>query len=207
VRTKEKGESTGLPFSHSVFLTLLTLFQASNLSATDSELSTDDSSSEEEEFMDEVDRYLAAGWIKSVANPQRWWVENQGTYPRLWRMARDYMTIPGMSSSQSTVVVYLMKSLASSVAVERVFSKGWLLMSHIHNCLLAQSTHTLLCLGAWSKVGFVKSMDLSAVVTTLLDAKDNESWSDDDWEIMSLAYILCGMSHHEHFKKGIRFCS
>jgi len=83
VRTKEKGESTGLPFSHSVFSTSLTLFQASNLSATDSELSTDDSSSEKEEFMDKVDQYLAAGQIKSVANPLRWWVENQGTCPHL----------------------------------------------------------------------------------------------------------------------------
>jgi hypothetical protein len=154
------------------------------LSATDSELSTDNPSSEEEEFMDEVDRYLAAGWIKSVANPLCWWVENQGTCPCLWRIAWDYMTIPGTLSSQSTVVVYLMKSLASSVAVECVFSKGQLLMSHIHNCLLAQSTCTLLCLGAWSKAGFVKSTDLSAVVATLPDAKDDESWSDDDWEIM-----------------------
>ena len=184
MHTKEKGESTGLPFSRSVFSTSLTLFQASNLSATDSELSTDDSSSEKEEFMDKVDQYLAAGQIKSVANPLRWWVENQGTCPHLWRMARDYMMIPGMLSSQSTVVVYLMKSLASSVAVEHVFSKGQLLMSYIRNHLLAQSTCTLLCLGAWSKAGFVKSTDLSAVVTTLLDAKNNESWSDDDWEIM-----------------------
>jgi hAT family C-terminal dimerisation region len=184
VCTKEKGESTGLPFSHSVFSTSLTLFQASNLSATDSELLTDDSSFEEEEFMDEVDRYLAAGQIKSVTNPLCWWVENQGTYPHLWQMAQDYIMIPGMSSSQSTVVMYLMKSLASSVAVKCIFSKGQLLMSHIHNRLSAQSTCTLLCLGAWSKAGFVKSTDLSAVVTTLPDAKDDESWSDDDWEIM-----------------------
>jgi len=48
-------------------------------------------------------------------------------------------------------------------------------MSHIHNHLLAQSMHTLLYLSAWSKVGFVKSMDLSAVVAILPDAKDNES--------------------------------
>jgi len=78
----------------------------------------------------------------------------------------------------------LIKSfLASSVAVERVFSKGRLLMSHICNCLSAQSTCTLLCLGAWSKADFVKSMDLSAVAT-LPDAKDNDSWSDDGWEVM-----------------------
>ncbi len=78
----------------------------------------------------------------------------------------------------------LMKSfLALSVAVEHVFSKGQLLMSHICNRLSAQSTCMLLCLGAWSKADFVKSMDLSAVAT-LPDAKDNESWSDDDWKVI-----------------------
>jgi len=55
--------------------------------------------------MDEVDRYLAVGHIKHVTNPLRWWVENKGTYPCLWRMARDYLTIPGTLSSQSAVCV------------------------------------------------------------------------------------------------------
>lgn len=77
-----------------------------------------------------------------------------------------------------------MKSfIASSVAVEHVFSKGRLLMSHIYNRLSAQSTRMLLCLGAWSKVDLVKTTDLLAVAT-LPDAKEDESWSDDDWEVM-----------------------
>ena len=162
------------------------LCQASNFSATDSELSTntDDSSSEEEESIDKINWYLIAGQIKHVANPLQWWVENKGTYPHLWQMARDYLTILGTLFSQSTVPACLIKSfLVSSVAVECVFSKGWLLMSHICNHLSAQSTHTLLCLSAWSKADFVKSMDLSAVAT-LPDAKDNETWSDDNWRVM-----------------------
>jgi hypothetical protein len=78
----------------------------------------------------------------------------------------------------------LIKSfLASSVAVKHVFSKGCLLMSHICSHLSAQSTRTLLCLGAWSKANFVKSTDLSAVAM-LPDAKDNDLWSDDGWEVM-----------------------
>jgi hypothetical protein len=52
-------------------------------------------------------------------------------------------------------------------------------MSHICNHLSAQSMCMLLCLGAWSKVDFVKSMDLSAVAA-LLDAKNNKSWSDNN---------------------------
>ena len=79
-------------------------------------------------------------------------------------------------------------------------------MSHIHNCLLAQSTCTLLCLGAQSKADFVKSTDLSAVAT-LLDAKDNESWSDDDWKVMQLAYILRGVSLLDASRKASLFVS
>ena len=74
-------------------------------------------------------------------------------------------------------------SSASSVAVERVFSKGRLLISHIRNRLSAQSTRALLCLGYWSKMGFIKSDDLKAAAS-LPDAEKNEEWSDDDWAIV-----------------------
>jgi hypothetical protein len=52
-------------------------------------------SSDDEETMSELDRYLATGRIKDVKDPLAWWYENRGSYPRLWRMARDYLTIPG----------------------------------------------------------------------------------------------------------------
>ncbi len=53
-RKRREHRSSFLTFLN-VFLTSLTLFQASNLSATNSELSTDNSSSEKEEFIDKVD--------------------------------------------------------------------------------------------------------------------------------------------------------
>ena len=71
-----------------------------------------------------------------------------------------------------------------SVAVERVFSKGQLVLSHVRNCLSAQSTCALLCLGYWSKMGFVNLDDLKAGAT-LPDIKDGETWTDDEWSVIA----------------------
>ena len=76
---------------------------------------------------------------------------------------------------------------ASSVAVERVFSKGRLLISHVHNRLSAQSTRALLCLGYWSKLGYIKLDDLKAAASLPDVNKDSDAldgWSDDDWSIV-----------------------
>ena len=45
--------------------------------------------------MDELDHYLSSGRIKGVDDPIKWWHDNQGSYPHLSQMARDYLTIPG----------------------------------------------------------------------------------------------------------------
>lgn len=52
---------------------------------------------------------------------------------------------------------------ATSVDVERVFSKGRLLLSHVRNRLSVQSTRALMCLGVWSLMGYVKDSDVKAV--------------------------------------------
>ena len=41
-----------------------------------------------------------------------------------------------------------------------------------------------MCLGYWSKLGLVGSDDLNAVAS-LPDAKADETWSDDDWSIIT----------------------
>ena len=46
--------------------------------------------------------------------------------------------------------------VATSVDVERTFSKGQLLLSHIRNQLSAKSMRALLCLNNWTKQGYVK---------------------------------------------------
>ena len=62
------------------------------------------SSSEAEDFMTEVDHYLSMVQVKDVDDPLSWWYENWGTYPCLWCMARDYLTIPGMLVKSLTVI-------------------------------------------------------------------------------------------------------
>jgi len=63
------------------------------------------------------------------------------------------------------------------VDVERVFSKGRLLLSHVRNRLSAESTQALLCLGNWSKAGLVKKEDIQAAAQ-LPDAKEGEDYLD-----------------------------
>lgn len=52
------------------------------------------------------------------------------------------------------------------------------------NCLSAGSTHVLLYMGYWSKLGYVKLDDLKAAAS-LPDAKVNETWLDKDWHIIT----------------------
>ena len=46
--------------------------------------------------------------------------------------------------------------------MERVFSQGRLLLPYVRNRMSSETTRALLCLGDWSKHGFVKDADLKA---------------------------------------------
>jgi hypothetical protein len=59
----------------------------------------------------------------------------------------------------------------TSIDIERIFSKGCLLLSHICNQLTVDTTQVLLCLGTWSKLGFVNKEDLLAA-TLLPELKE-----------------------------------
>jgi len=67
--------------------------------------------------------------------------------------------------------------LATSVDVERVFSRGRLLLSHIRNRMSAESTRALLCLNNWGKQGFIKQEDLKAAAV-LPEVNDEEKEDD-----------------------------
>ena len=81
-------------------------------------------------------------------------------------MALGYLTIPGIfslyyfagNSGKSWAKIFY---TATSVAVECVFSWGHILLSHIQNCLSAQTTHAL---SNSSQCGLVKNLDITAVV-------------------------------------------
>jgi hypothetical protein len=107
---------------------------------------------------DELEQYLERP-VEDVKDPLAWWSKNRVLYPRLSQMALDYLSIPGMCIMTSPIVD-LATPTATSVDVERVFSKGRLVLSHVRNGLSVQSTRALMCLGTWSKMGLVKDKDL-----------------------------------------------
>ncbi|TFK81278.1 hATC-domain-containing protein [Polyporus arcularius HHB13444] len=97
------------------------------------------------EPLDELDRYLKAD-IEDVKDPIAHWNESKKLYPRLSQMALDYHAIP-----------------PTSVEVERVFSRGRLLLSHVRSALSPATTRAVLCLGQWSLLELVHKDDLEAV--------------------------------------------
>lgn len=72
--------------------------------------------------------------------------------------------------------------VATSVAVERAFSRGRLLLSHVRNRLSAQTTRALLCLGEWSGKGFVRDKDIMAVATLADVDEENEADFEEGWD-------------------------
>ena len=70
-------------------------------------------------------------------------------------------------------------SLATSVDVKRVFSKGRLILSHIRNRLSVDSTRALMCLGYWSRLGYVQDSDIHAAAL-LPDVMEKDADDDDD---------------------------
>ena len=79
--------------------------------------------------------------------------------------------------------IFLNIILTASVAVEHVFSKGHLLLSHIRNRMSAQSTCALLCLSTLNKLGYIEIYDLTAAAS-LLDVGPDEIWLDEEWGVV-----------------------
>jgi len=100
-------------------------------------------------LLDELAMYLSTGRDLKVKDGLHWWFEHKHLYPNLSRMAINYLSIPGMSFPH-LVSPLLMHIVATSVDVERTFSQGRLVLSHVRNRLSVQSTRALLCLGVWS---------------------------------------------------------
>ncbi|OJA19991.1 hypothetical protein AZE42_05624 [Rhizopogon vesiculosus] len=83
-------------------------------------------------------------------------------------MALDYLTIP-----------------ATSVDIERIFSRGRLFLSHVRNRLSAETTRVLLCVGLWSQFGLVKDKDTDTVAS-LPDVVEEDKTLDDGWDSIIL---------------------
>lgn len=137
------------------------------------------------ELKDELARYLSTD-PEQVLDVLLWWTEHKATYPNLSRMALDYLSIPGMYPFTSEIDRHADTcfATATSTDVERVFSQGRLLLSHIRNRLLSQSIQALMCLGSWSQLGLVKDADIYAV-TALAEVEGEEEDLADSWDIIT----------------------
>lgn len=82
---------------------------------------------------DALDDYLSAPSLSSVTNPIVWWISFGGDGP-LRRMALDFLSVP-----------------ASSVDVERAFSRGGLTVSKLRHRLSAESVRASTVLNSWMK--------------------------------------------------------
>jgi len=133
---------------------------------------------------DELEMYLSTERELHVNDGLLWWHAWKHIYPRLSRMAMDYLSIPGdISSFIFNPVTYIyIPFAATSVDVERTFSQGRLLLSHVRSRLSVQSTRALLCVGIWSLLGYVKDNDVkAAAVLPAVDGKEEELA--EDWTL------------------------
>ncbi|KAJ7194137.1 hypothetical protein GGX14DRAFT_378289 [Mycena pura] len=77
------------------------------------------------------------------------------------RIARDYLSI-----ARTCLFVesdYINGCTATSVYVERQFSRGRLLISSVRNRLSGDTIRELMCLGCWSLLGYIEDEDIEAV--------------------------------------------
>lgn len=117
---------------------------------------------------DELDAYLSIARDLDVKDGIRWWHERKHLYPHLYRMALDYLSIPGklwpfLFATGCSQYMYVIT--ATSVDVERIFSQGRILLSHVRSRLSVQSTRALLCVGVWSLMDYVKDDDVKAAAS------------------------------------------
>ena len=78
-------------------------------------------------------------------------------------MACNYLSIP---DKHLTCFLVLMLTFlqATTVDIEQVFSQGCLILPYVCSQISVQSTHALMCIGAWSKLGLLKDKDIKAVL-------------------------------------------
>jgi hypothetical protein len=67
-----------------------------------------------------------------------------------------------------------------TVDVERVFSRGRLILPHVRGRLAVQSTRASLCLGLWSSQGWVRDVDIKAALGK--DELEEEDELPTDWD-------------------------
>ena len=72
--------------------------------------------------------------------------------------------------------------------MERVFSGGWLLLTHTRSALSSELTRAVLCLHQWSEIDLVRDDDLEvAARLEELDGEDSVPESDIDDDALAIS--------------------
>src|SRR6266487_279862 len=139
------------------------------------------------DLRNELQRYLSMD-VEHVEDVLAWWYERRASFPRLSRMARNYLSIPGRFANSFHKLYYLFIhwTTATSVDVERTFSRGRLILSHVRSRLSAESTRALVCLGSWSCLGMVRDDDVKAITLMPEVQGDEEAALDNGWDSIKI---------------------
>ena len=103
-------------------------------------------------------------------------------------MALSYLSIPGaclsiLSRLENPIDCPRFWVTGTSVDIERIFSRGRLILPHVRNGLSADSIRALLCLGEWSLLDLVDDKDVEFVVKSLPDLEGNgEDELEEGWD-------------------------
>lgn len=140
--------------------------------------------------VDELDHFLASPCESTGGDVLGWWYARRAIYPRLSRMAMDYIVVPGAYLVQFFMFKPNTTCLATTVDVERVFSRGRILLSHTRNRLSAKSIRALMCVGEWSRMGLVRPSDIRNISTDANGIPDIEEIESEEaleklWKIVA----------------------
>ncbi len=80
--------------------------------------------------------------------------------------------------------------IATSVDVERTFSRGRLLLPYVRNRLSAQTTRALMCLGNWSALDLIEDDDALAVAQLEeVEGDDSDYEMEEGWDVIDLTAL------------------
>lgn len=99
---------------------------------------------------DELDHYMQSGRM-SVSDPIAYWFVQLPS--PLARMALDILTMPGLCSYNIVLSMLIYLLIASSVDVERAFSRGGLTVSKLRHSLGDESVRAATVLASWANSG------------------------------------------------------
>jgi hypothetical protein len=107
------------------------------------------------EVIDELTFYLTTDLVNTT-DGIKWWREKEGTYPRLSRMALDYLSIPGTSylapttlNSQHPSYLLFIQQLLSTLSASSVVAASSFHILGAACRLLQRVPFCVLDLGAW----------------------------------------------------------